>query len=296
MFWAVLIGSAILLGLVLLYWALWVEPRGVRILRYHVELEQLRHPMRLLVLSDLQPNDFHWPPERMGHLFRELSREDPDVVLWLGDYFNAHDKGMVGFMERHPKLAGWVAKHSPVMEEIAHEMTRLPGKLGQVAILGNHDYAWSGDETRRELEDAGIPVLVNEAMEFQDVETGQKLQVLGYDDVSSQPLPDFEALHASLKPGLPTIALSHTPDAFPLLGKGGPRLVFAGHTHGGQVRIPFKGPVIMPVKHKEYDRGWFFDEDRSMLVITGLGTSLPPFRFLCRPEVAVIDLIPNSIG
>ena len=72
MFWVGLLGSLFAFGLLLLFWAFWVEPRSVRIRRFHVELEYLRHPMRLLVISDLQPNDFHWPPERMGQLFKEL--------------------------------------------------------------------------------------------------------------------------------------------------------------------------------------------------------------------------------
>lgn len=291
MIWVVLIGLAILVGLLLLFWIAWVEPRGVRVLRYQVELEGIQHPMRLLVLSDLQPNDFHWPPERMGHLFRELSREKPDVVVWLGDYFNAHDKALVGFMERHPKLRDWVAKHSPVMEEIAHEMTRLKGRVGQAAILGNHDYAWSADETRQELEAVGIPVLVNDVMEFQDPETGQRLEIVGYDDVSCRPAPDFGELHGELNRDVPSIALSHSPDAFAMTGSDAPRLTLAGHSHGGQIRLPFYGPIYLPLENKKYDRGWFFEEDRSMLVISGLGTSLPPLRLLCRPEVAVIDLI-----
>lgn len=291
MFWMVLFGLAILIGIFLLYWSLWHEPRSVRILRYQVEISGIKHPLRALVLSDLQPNDFHWPPERMGDLFKELSYENPDVVFWLGDYFNAHDKGLAGFMDRHPRIRKFAAKHSPVMEEIAHEMGRLEPRLGSIAILGNHDYAWSGEKTRAELEAVGITVLVNEVAQVVDPETGQVLEVLGYDDVSSQAAPDFDALHALIEPSAASLSLSHSPDAFAMTD-GGPSLMLCGHTHGGQVRLPFVGATIMPVEHKEYDRGWFFETGRSLLVITGLGTSLPPLRFMCRPEVAVLDLIP----
>lgn len=295
MVWLTLLGILCLIGLILLYWSLWVEPRGVRILRYQVELAGAQTPVRLLVVSDLQPNDYHWPPERMGDLFRELGREEPDVVLWLGDYFNAHDKGMVGFMERHPKLAAWVAKHSPVMEEIAHEMARLNPKLGHVAILGNHDYAWSAADTVAELAAVGIPVLVNDVIKLEDAESGKVLQIVGYDDISCRPMPDLDALHDQLESDIPALALSHTPDMFAELGEGAPSLMLAGHTHGGQVRFPLIGAPVMPIRHKEYDRGWFFRDERSMLVISGLGTSLPPFRFRCRPEVAVIDIIPSQV-
>jgi len=291
MFWMVLTGLAILIGLLLLVWSLWIEPRSVRILRYQVEIDGIEHPLRTLVISDLQPNDFHWPPERMGELFKELGHENPDLVFWLGDYFNAADKGLVGFLERHPRIRKFAARHSPVMEEIAHEMGRLNGRLGSVAVLGNHDYAWSADQTRTELEAVGITVLVNDIVRIQDPETGQVLEVLGYDDVSSQPAPDFAGLHEMITPDSAAVTLSHSPDAFAMVDDG-PSLMLCGHTHGGQVRLPMLGAVVMPVKNKKYDRGWFFEAGRSLLVITGLGTSLPPFRFLCRPEVAVLDFIP----
>jgi len=235
MFWMVLTGLAILIGLLLLVWSLWIEPRSVRILRYQVEIDGIEHPLRTLVISDLQPNDFHWPPERMGELFKELGHENPDLVFWLGDYFNAADKGLVGFLERHPRIRKFAARHSPVMEEIAHEMGRLNGRLGSVAVLAG--------------------------------------------------------LHEMITPDSAAVTLSHSPDAFAMVDDG-PSLMLCGHTHGGQVRLPMLGAVVMPVKNKKYDRGWFFEAGRSLLVITGLGTSLPPFRFLCRPEVAVLDFIP----
>lgn len=282
-----------LAGALLAYWSLWVEPRSVRVLRYNVELEGLTQPMRAVVLSDLQPNDFHWPPDRMRTLFSALGEENPDLVLWLGDYFNAHDKGLIGFMERHPRLRSWTAKHSPVMEEIAHEMGMLKGRLGSYAILGNHDYAWSGAQTRAELEDVGITVMVNDIATIVDPSSGQKVQLLGYDDVSSQPVPDFDMLHHALSPDIPAIGLTHSPDTFELTTDG-PKLMLAGHTHGGQVRLPYFGALYVPVRYPKYDWGWYFNNARSLLVISGLGTSLPPLRFLCRPEVAVLDLIPKA--
>ena len=72
--------------------------------------------------------------------------------------------------------------------------------------------------------------------------------------------------------------------------------MLSGHTHGGQVRLPFIGPLLLPLNHTRYDRGWFGDGDRRLFVSTGLGTSLPPVRFLCPPEVVVLDLVPQGDG
>jgi len=99
-----------------------------------------------------------------------------------------------------------------------------------------------------QLEAVGITVLVNEIAEVEDPKTGQILEVLGYDDVSSQPPPDFDALHAMLDPNAAALTLSHSPDAFAMT-QGGPSLMLCGHTHGGQVRLPFVGATIMPVKY-----------------------------------------------
>lgn len=282
----------LILGIVLFLWAAWFEPRHFAVRRFDVQLANLKTPLVAVAIGDIQPNSYHWPAQRLHNAFSKLQEDEkPDLTLWLGDYYNGHTGYSGAFLNRNPRIRAWVEDRFPSMSEIAEAMRALNGRLGSFAVLGNHDWAWSGEETARRLEEKGITVLQDDIGEIFDPNSSQSLQIVGYEDVSSYRQPDYDKVHAELNASVAQIALSHSPDAFPS-ALGGPALMLAGHTHGGQVRIPFLGALILPLEHRQYDRGWFSDRHRRLYVTTGLGTSLPPFRFLCRPEVVVLNLIP----
>lgn len=282
----------LLLSFALLVWSGWVEPRKVIVKKFEVGIEGLKSPLTAVVVGDIQPNSYHWPKERLEALFGQLNEEhSPDLVFWLGDYYNAPTDLSLEFLSKRPEMDAWIAARMPSMEEIASAMTMLPGRLGTFAVLGNHDWAWSGHETREHLTAIGIRVLQDEVVEVTDPSLVQSLQIVGYEDLSSGRTPSYQRLHADLREGSATIGLSHSPDAFPA-AEGGPSLMLSGHTHGGQVRLPFLGALILPVKYPEYDMGWFSRDSRRLFVTAGLGTSLPPLRLLCPPEVVVLTLKP----
>ncbi|MHC4886946.1 MAG: metallophosphoesterase [Planctomycetota bacterium] len=89
---------------------------------------------------------------------------------------------------------------------------------------------------------------------------------------------------------LPRVALIHRPDADQHLGDGPFRLILAGHTHGGQVRIPGVGPLILPPGSGDYDLGRYETERGPLYVNAGIGTFLLKLRFHCRPEITVFEL------
>ncbi|MXU66298.1 metallophosphoesterase [Oceanomicrobium pacificus] len=281
----------LLLILLFLVWSFWIEPRWLRIRSYEVAIDGLTKPLTAVVVSDLQPNTLHWDTDRLRRAFRRVQGFEPHVVFWLGDYYNAPMGRTKRFLDRFPRLKRRVLRHLPVMEEIAYEMSSIKAPMGQVAVLGAHDWAWSGDRVREELEDVGITVLEDELVVLRDPESGQALQVIGYNDISSGREPDFDRLHAMVDPVLPQVALTHSPDAFPA-ARGGPKLVLAGQSHGGQVNLPFIGPLRLPMQHKAFDKGWFSDGRRRLFVTSGIGTSFPPMRFRVRPEIIVLDLVP----
>lgn len=283
-----------MLGLVLALWAAWIEPRILVTRRYTVQLKGLSAPLTAVVIGDIQPNNYHWPAERLERLFARLQRdEQPDLVLWLGDYYNAPTDLMKVVLDDKPDIRDWLAARMPGMAEIAQAMRALKGRLGDYAILGNHDWAWSGKETEDALRDVGMTVLKDEIVVVRDENAGQLVQIVGYEDISSGRNPDYNRLHGEIDPNTAALALAHSPDTFKL-AQGGPSLMLSGHTHGGQVRLPFVGPLVLPLKHTRYDRGWFGDGERRLLVVTGIGTSLPPVRFMCPPEVAVLELVPET--
>ncbi len=286
--------SALVLGGLFALWVAWIEPRRVVVRRFELRLAHLKSPLTAVVVGDIQPNSFHWPADRLEALFAKLQRtETPDLVLWLGDYYNAHTDLSKVYLDKRPKLRGWIDDNMPRMPEISLAMSKLSGRLGSFAVLGNHDWAWSGHETAQALKSAGITVLQDEIANVVDPVCNQKIQVLGYEDVSSGRRPDYDRVHQGLDASATQIGLSHSPDAFPA-ALGGPALMLSGHTHGGQIRFPFLGALVLPLEHRTYDWGWFSERHRRLYVTSGLGTSLPPLRLLCPPEVVVLSLVPGD--
>ena len=169
-------------------------------------------------------------------------------------------------------------------EKIAAELRKLQAQNGIFAVLGNHDWYLDGEKVRQALQQAGIPVLENENISLQ---TGRgELTIAGAADYTMR-IPDLEktlkGAHA------PVLLVTHSPDIFPQVPKN-VMLTLAGHTHGGQVAVPFIGPLLIPSDFGRRYAGGLIEEDgKKMIVGRGLGTSLLPVRFNCPPEIVIID-------
>lgn len=255
--------SALLPGGSLLAWAHFVEPRNLDVTRHCHPLADGEKPITILHLTDLHfSRDDAWSRRMLD----QLQTIKADVVVITGDLL-----------------------HVGAGLEVAALLERLPdAPLGRFACLGNWD-RWSGfnlKQVRSLFEGAGIQLLVNATQEI--TIRGRRLCLVGVDDLlSGDPQPQI--LNA-VPPGVPSVVLSHTPTLFPALAGRGANLVLSGHTHGGQVRAPFKGAVWMPVGSAHYDKGWFEIGNSHMYVSRGIGMSVAPLRFLCRPEAALIEV------
>ena len=94
-----------LVGFLVLFWVAWVEPRRLRIVRYQTPLRNLSSPLRAIIVADIQPNAYHWPASRLQRVFKDVNKaENPDLVLWLGDYFNAPTDKMKELFDRQRTL------------------------------------------------------------------------------------------------------------------------------------------------------------------------------------------------
>lgn len=191
----------------------------------------------------------------------QVQRFDPHLVLLGGDFVT---------WNRHiPLMADWL-------------LTDLTARDGVFAVLGNHDY-WAGAaEVQSTMESRGVRFLTNDSVKL-------PLQILGIDEMY-RGKPDVEKAFAKIDSGQPTIAVSHHPDIIDLLGDRRIDLLVCGHTHGGQIRFPFFGAVVVPSRHEgEYAAGFHRVRNVLMYVSRGIG-SIPPLRILCRPEVATFTL------
>jgi predicted MPP superfamily phosphohydrolase len=156
-------------------------------------------------------------------------------------------------------------------------------RLGSYAVLGNHEY-WAGcaDAMRAALARAGVVAVSGRCQTVPD----GSLRVCGTEAPWG---PDYDRPPAS--PAIPTVALSHTPDNVYELAERGADVVFAGHTHGGQLRLPLLGALIVPSRYgRRFDRGRFDLERTHLFVSAGVGADAPALRLWCRPELVVVDL------
>jgi len=204
-----------------------------------------------------------------------LAREAPDLLLLGGDY-----------VSDSPRHAGPAAA---VLGELAR---RAP--LGAYAVLGNHDAGERHRDARvtTALRDAGIVVLRNEAAA---VETGRgALWIAGVDEAimaTADPVRTFAAIPS----GAAALALWHEPDYAEQTAALGAFAQLSGHSHGGQVRLPGVGPLMLPAGGRRYVLGLNRAAGMPVYTTRGVGVYLPPIRLNCPPEVTLVTLTaPNA--
>lgn len=255
-------------------WALVIEPR--RLVTNPVELDVPRwlpeHAgLKVALLSDLHVGSPHWGVERMRELVERTNAEKPDLVLLAGDY-----------MINSIPFGTWVAP-----ELVASVLGGLEAPLGVVAVLGNHDWYNDGDTLTEHFRRHGVVVLENQVLPVDY--RGRRFFVVGLADQLTRPQEVNETL-ARVPAGAPAIVLVHEPDVFPEIDERA-SLTVAGHTHGGQVRLPFLGPPIVPSEFGgRYAAGHVVENGRHLFVTTGVGTSIYPVRLGVPPEISLLTL------
>lgn len=235
--------------------------------RHQLPVAGLTSPLRIVQLSDLHYSQWHQAGSVSAWVDAALA-EQPDLIVLNGDYIDSRSN-----LDSGPFFA---------------EISRLSAPLGVVAVWGNHDHVNRSRllETGVEFGNLGFTVLVNQALTVRD-----DLQVAGIDDLRLGN-PDIEGTLQQLHPGVPSLFLTHNPDALPLLPAGSTDLALAGHTHGGQVRLPVIGAPHTRSRYGQQFLGGWVDAPVRAYVSRGLGVTALPVRFMCPPELVVIDLLP----
>jgi hypothetical protein len=234
------------------------------------------HGYRIVQLSDIHLDEFTEPffLECVVHKVNELA---PDLVLLTGDFVT---RGSLTF------IASTHAAH-----RCAEILSTLTSPL-RYAILGNHDVSVSAPLVIRSLTSNGTPVLLNQYVAIE--RNGARIWLCGTDDPNTSH-PDLN-LSIPAKPDGPVILMSHEPDYADIVMQHprGPLvdLMLAGHSHGGQVRLPFVGPLILPPLGEKYVQGYFRFDHMQLYVNRGIGTVGLPFRLNCPPEITVLTLQP----
>jgi predicted MPP superfamily phosphohydrolase len=213
----------------------------------------------------------------------------------LGHYFHSTDLQRVTEMiaQLEPEVicfTGDLVDHGVEdLPDAVHVLRRLEAPLGKFAVLGNHDYRVGAEEVRQALESAGFHVLTNAHAWLE--RDGARIYLAGVDDALYGTMDLDAALHGIPQQGC-TLLLAHEPDVAIRAAAYPVALQLSGHSHGGQVRLPWFGHLLTPPLARRYVEGLNAVEGSQLQVFVnrGLGTTILPVRFYCRPELTVLTL------
>jgi uncharacterized protein len=259
-----------------------IEPFGLVVTRYAPAPPgwPADRKLSITVIADLHAGGPDMTLLHIRHVVDTAQALQSDLIVLLGDF-----------------EAWYPFEIEPVVTTLwSAELARLKAPLGVWAILGNHDWWHNLAGVRESLASAQIPVLENDAVLLGAA--GQRFWLAGIGDQAAHRLDygrfrgedDLPGTLAQIHSDDPVLLLVHEPDIFPTVPDR-VALTLAGHTHGGQVRVPLIWPHFVPsIYGARYAYGHVVEDDRHLIVSGGLGTSTLPARLGVPPEIVHVTL------
>ncbi len=243
----------------------WVEIKTVDLQLSRLPMEFNRY--RLIQISDIH-FDGWMTPKRISKTIDLINKLDADTIGITGDIISID--------------------HKPYLEEIISEFKRLEAKDMIIGVLGNHDH-WSNPSYVHDIyRESGIIDLCNAVITLE--KKSAHLHFCGLDDYWEGHSRLDQVLNSLPDTGC-AILLVHEPDFGNISTETGRfDLQISGHSHGGQVIIPFVGPPIVPTYANKYPVGLYKVNDMFLYTNKGLGMVIPRIRINCRPEITVFNL------
>ncbi len=290
-------------------WPRFIEPTLLSTTRKDLVIKGLKKKIELVQISDLHIGD-HTTETFLKKITEGIQAEKPDIIVLTGDF-----------------LCYGVLKQKPLFEAF---LKSLQAPLGVFAIWGNHDYSGGitvnkfgeydlaekgstvakgfkllfskqklkgvsknaarqasiNPELLMLLEQQGVTVLEDRTVQAGGVNlTGVREYMTSQIDLR-QAFADYDS-------SLPGILLAHNPDAIPDLLNTPSQLIFSGHTHGGQINLPWFRSRFTLMEYPRYFTGWMEEKGKTIYISRGVG-SVMPFRFMATPELVHFTLLPES--
>ncbi len=245
--------------------------------RYLVQFNIYRIPVPRLPeefngIKLLHISDLHYGPlvpfSFVEKLFQKVQAIDKDIIVCTGDYIRERNS-------------------TEQINTIWPLLSKLVAPEGVFSVLGNHDHWGDTERSLYWLEKSGQ----NARSKAIPIERkGQRLWVVGVGDLWEDDMDIDEVLRKVPKDEC-RIVLAHNPDSADNPYEGEVDLMISGHTHGGQVNVPFFGPPVLPVKNKSYSSGLVkTTKGQSLFISRGIGWAIYPVRFNCFPEIPILEL------
>jgi len=246
-----------------------IERRTIHLNR----LPEAFHGFRIVQISDFHYGEFT-EPYFLREVVRHVNRLKPDAVVLNGDYVT------MGYLPQ----ARTIGNADPCAEILSGVTCSQ-----RFAVLGNHDSTFARPAVVSALANHRLPLLYNSYMPLE--RGGARLWFAGTGDACSRKVDlDTAVPKSSRTDGEPVVLMVHEPDVLPHVARYNVDLMLSGHTHGGQIRLPFLPPMHLPPLGKLYAEGLFRLGPTQLYVNRGVGTVVLPMRFNCPPEITEITL------
>lgn len=252
-------------------YARYVEPNLLMVNREKLENSKLEAPLKIVFFGDTHIGEFN-DHDQLDRIIEKINAENADLVIFTGD------------------LIGSTGKFSVDPDAISQSLARINATYGKVAVTGNHEYALFRKYNYENLmRAAGFTVLINDWLDISEL----NVRLLGLDDAFRGD-PDLNLTDEVLVSSY-NILLTHEPDIVDEMDIDAVELVLAGHTHGGQISLPYLTEKILPTYGKKYVQGLFAigsQGQTDLFVTKGTGMTKLPFRFMNAPEIVAIEIVP----
>ncbi len=226
--------------------------------------------IRIIQFSDTHISEF-FDVDNLHKIVKKINKENPDIVVFTGDLLEQYNE----------------YENRDNIHEIWEVLSEINAPLGKYAVYGNHDYGGGAERAYKQIMgNSGFKLLLNEKIKIDEY----NLNIIGMDD-SIFGTFNCEVIVNYLDEDYYNIILSHEPDVAKYFLQYDADLFLAGHSHGGQINLPFIN--YTPHLAQKYKRGMYnIDNYRQtkIYVNVGLGTSTIPMRFMAPPELTVITL------
>jgi len=255
-----------------LYYTTQVEPNALSVSNIDIPVKNLPDSFegyRIAQISDIHAGTW-MNQKRLMTVVDRVNEQNPDIITITGDYIT---RGKVN----------WIA------DILIEPLSKLSAPDGVVSVLGNHDHWTNPGAVREILQTANVRELPNDSL-ILERESG-KLAMCGVDDVWEHKADLDPILDQLPNDDTPAILLAHEPDFADQSAETGRfALQLSGHSHGGQIRLPFMGALVLPYLGEKYSMGQYQVRDMIQYTNRGVGMIPPTVRMGCPPEITVFTL------
>jgi uncharacterized protein len=253
-----------------------LEPNRPHIVRQDFFLPRWPQGMDGFTIALL--SDFHYDPHFSIHPLNAgipaVNQLRPDLIVLAGDFVSVH-------------LVGNRRKAALVAEPCARLLRQMTAPHGLWAILGNHDVETDPKHVTSALQVENIQVLANQSQPIEN--NGARFWLAGVDDALVG-RPDLSKALRGIPAGEAVILLAHEPDFADEASRFPIDLQLSGHSHAGQIRVPFLPPLYLPPMARKYFSGAYRVGPLALYTTAGLGTIGVPMRLNCPPEITMLTL------